>query len=1005
MSGGAGNDTMLGGAGDDIYIVDSAGDVAIEDANAGVDTVQAAVDHVLAANVENLVLTGTAIGGIGNDLDNMFTGNRGNNSLDGGGGVDTLELTGRRSQYTFTGLDATRVQISDRIAARDGMDTVVNIETVRFSDQSIALASLVSALVDGTSGNDSLLGTIGNDRLNGLAGNDLLDGAGGSDTMAGGLGDDTYIVDAAGDAVTEDANAGSDTVQTSVTHVLALNVEHLVLTGTAAISGTGNALSNTLKGNRENNTLDGGDGVDTLVLAGRGADYSFTGLDATRVQVRDGVASRDGTDIIINIETVRFADGSFALNTLFSTTVNGTAGIDNLVGTVGMDRMNGLAGNDRLDGRGGNDTMLGGQGDDVYVVSEAGDSVQENANEGTDTVEAELSYTLGANVENLVLAGSATHGTGNDAANRLTGNGLDNMLDGGAGDDVMLGAAGNDTYVVDSQRDVVSETRGAGQDTVRSSDDYRLGDHVENLVLTGMAVSGTGNALDNTIIGNSVNNLLAGGGGRDTIDGAEGVDTLLLTGRRSDYIFTGFDRIWVRVVDREAATTSRTLVVNVENVRFVNETVALASLVSDTANGTAGNDTLFGTIGRDVLTGLAGDDWLDGGASDDTMSGGAGNDTFVVADAGDLIRENRDEGWDTVRSFVSHTLVSHVEELILLDGALDGTGNELGNRLTGNDLGNRLNGGAGVDVMAGGKGNDIYVVDRSDDVIQESNHDDVDTVISSADYRLSDNVENLELTGLASISGTGNRLDNKLTGNGGNNRLDGGVGKDQMVGGVGNDTYVVDDPDDTVTEQISSDEDTVEASLDYRLTAFVENLLLTGNGNLNATGNNLNNVITGNGGHNRLDGGEGNDTLRGGEGDDVYIVDRIGDVVIEGQNAGNDTIHSAVNLSEGLAANVENLVLTGTAIIGIGNTLNNSLTGNGGANRLTGGLGNDILSGLSGNDTFVFASRFGADRITDFVSGAGLGDVIQLSLGAAFDSISEVHAAARQTGSDTIISF
>eukprot|EP01030_Chromulinospumella_sphaerica_P035023 gene35023-biopygen28731 len=175
--------------------------------------------------------------------------------------------------------------------------------------------------------------------------------------MTGGLGNDSYTVTETGDAVVEDANAGADTVNASVTHQLALNVENLVLTGATAIDGTGNALDNVLTGNRGNNRLDGGDGIDTLVLSGRRADYTFTGLDATRVQVRDNVAARDGTDVAVNIETIRFTDGSFALSTLFSTTVNGTAGNDILTGTVGMDKINGLGGNDRLDGSAGNDTL------------------------------------------------------------------------------------------------------------------------------------------------------------------------------------------------------------------------------------------------------------------------------------------------------------------------------------------------------------------------------------------------------------------------------------------------------------------------------------------------------------------------------------------------------------------------------------------------------------------------------------------------------------------------
>ena len=237
--------------------------------------------------------------------------------------------------------------------------------------------------------------------LTGNSGANLIDGGLGSDSMIGGAGDDTYVVKVTGDSVIEDVDAGIDRVVSAVSYVLGANVENLTLSGTSTINGTGNALDNELVGNPAANRLTGNEGNDRL----------FGG---------------DGDDIL-----------------------------------------QGGAGDDLLDGQAGADSLAGGDGNDVYYVDDAGDVVTEYANGGlggTDTVYASLSYVLPANVENLVLTGSANlNGTGIGSANVLTGNSGSNVLSGLAGNDTLIGGDGDDRLIGGAGSD--SLDGGSGQDT------------------------------------------------------------------------------------------------------------------------------------------------------------------------------------------------------------------------------------------------------------------------------------------------------------------------------------------------------------------------------------------------------------------------------------------------------------------------------------------------------------------------------------------------------------
>jgi trimeric autotransporter adhesin len=438
-------------------------------------------------------------------------------------------------------------------------------------------------------------------------------------------------------------------------------------------------------------------------------------------------------------------------------------------------RIVGNASSNELIGGLGADVMLGGGGEDVYYVDDAGDVVTELAGQGGDTVVATISYTLGANVEDLSLNGTlAINGTGNALGNLILGNPAANAIDGGAGADAMVGGAGNDLYRVDNIGDVVTEFLDQGTDSVFSTVSYSLSANVEVLVLSGAAINGTGNSLANRIVGNAAANALNGGSGFDTLIGGLGADTYFVDTNGDVIVETGAD------IDKVVAFASYILPANVENIEL---------------QGFASNAT--GNALANVMTGNVFGNVLDGKAGADTMRGNGGDDTYIVDNIGDVVAELAGQGVDIVVSAISYTLGLNVENLILTGAsAINGTGNALANRIQGNSAANVLDGGIGADKMIGGRGSDTYVVDNVNDVVEEVTEenpvpsDGIDTVNASVTFTMVLGVENLNLTGASAIAGTGNVQANRIVGNGAANVIDGKLGADVLTGGLGMDTFV-----------------------------------------------------------------------------------------------------------------------------------------------------------------------------------------------------------------------
>jgi len=643
LDGAAGADTLSGGAGDDVYAVDDAGDVVAEAAGQGTDTVRTTLTaYTLGAEVENLSYTGSAAAVLtGNAANNVISGAAGADTLDGGAGADTLAGGGGNDVYLVADAAYVVVEGSGTGSGTDEVRTALNTHTLAANVETLTYTGSGPAALTGNAGNNLIVAGAGADTLSGDAGNDTLSGGAGADVMTGGLGNDVYQVDDVGDVVTENAGEGTDTVRSSIAYTLGATLEHLTLTGSAAIDGFGNAANNSMTGNNAanrlegyagNDTLNGGSGADTLV-GGTGNDlYSVDNTGDVLVEL-----AGEGTDTVRSTVTWTLAAEFEHLTLTGSAAVNGTGNAEAniLIGNGAANRLQGLDGNDTLSGGAGDDTLEGGIGDDLYVVDSSADMVTELAGEGTDAVQSTASYTLSAEVESLTLTGTAAvDGTGNALANTVTGNGAANVLDGGAGADTMAGGGGDDTYVVDDAGDVVIEAAGGGSDTVRSTVTHVLAVDVENLVLDGGGViDGTGNGLDNRLTGNAAGNTLSGAAGTDTLDGGAGADTLDGGLGNDTYLVDDAGDVVVEAagegIDTVRATLSHTLASEVEGLVL---------------EGTAAIDG-SGNALANTLTGNAADNVLNGGGGADTLSGGAGNDLFVIAAPA--------EGGDTVTDFTA----------------------------------------------------------------------------------------------------------------------------------------------------------------------------------------------------------------------------------------------------------------------------------------------------------------------------------------------------------------
>jgi trimeric autotransporter adhesin len=431
---GPGNDLLDGGGGNDTYVF-NLGD--------GIDTIRDSATP----GAGNVVEFGPSV----NSADFVL-------STDGNTLVITVASTG----------DALRLEGFDP----NDPDNTMPVETFRFADGIELSASQLLDL------GFVFEGTPGADRLTGTGARDTFIGHGGPDQLVGEAGDDTYVFNLGDGVDTITDSDGSDTIrfgegitrQNLQVKRDGTGVHIRILDAQERDTGEGLDTATLPDGSPVVETIRFADGSTTRVLdfiRVKNTVYGTKCSDVIRTgDAEDEIFAKGGCDVVFaggNDDIVHGGTGSDQLN--------GEAGNDTLHGDSGMDVLNGGTGDDILDGGSDRDVLSGGCGNDTYIVDSACDIVRENCCEGIDTVKSSLSYTLGANLENLILTGSAaSNGTGNGMDNLLIGNGAANRLVGGAGRDTLDGGAGCDVLEGGPGDDTYRFGRGSGQDRIVECD-------------------------------------------------------------------------------------------------------------------------------------------------------------------------------------------------------------------------------------------------------------------------------------------------------------------------------------------------------------------------------------------------------------------------------------------------------------------------------------------------------------------------------------------------------
>ncbi|MGH1579015.1 calcium-binding protein [Planktotalea sp.] len=804
INGDSGADTIIGGDGDDT--IDGAGGADSLRGGDGDDVISAeGNDSVDAGGDDDLIII----------TDKITNGNEVAVDVDGGGGVDTLDL----SDFS------------------QGVDLDLNRGTY-IADDGTADVSRIETVIGG-SGDDTLVGESGAQRLEGGIGNDTLDGGFGSDTLLGGSGDDTFIVrdghfidaidggadddtldlsdlDGSGDAVVIDLQAGTwdgrgpEQTITSIETVIG-SQEDDVITGNNSeaedIDGQGGA--DLLDGGSGDDTLRGGAGDDTLEgNAGRDSLSGGDNDDLFTFSFGDGIDDIDGGDgvdtfnavnalenIVIDMTSnlhVHNANGIIATFVNMENVATGQ-GADGVGGNGENNIISTNAGNDTLDGDGGNDTLDGGTDADIIFGGGGDDSLIGGG--GDDTLQGDLAAPGNINVGTDTIRG----GDGNDTILYSRNGSSDDDVD------VNDGGADIDTFVmanIESER-FVNLTDGTWRTRDISSAGFVRGTliDIENIRIEGDGdvdirgdgednhLSSTSTIAENVLEGMAGDDTLSGGGGNDTLTGGTGRDDL--DGGEGDdlFIFAAGDEIdsidggdGIDTFNASAASENMRLDIadgtqeynsNGDETNFLNiesliagsgndllrggndANVLIGNDGADTIEAGEGADQLSGGKGKDHLSGEKGADHLSGGNGKDTILGGNGEDTVLGGDYGDRIKGGK--GFDQLSGEKGDDKIyGEKGEDILLGGKGADT-------LIGGNGDDTLDGGKGDDFLNGGDGADYFVF-----VSGDGN----DTI---KDFNATANAEDIDLSAVSEIVDFADLSANHMVQDGANVVIDDGV--------------------------------------------------------------------------------------------------------------------------------------------------------------------------------------------------------------------------------------